>query len=107
MSLNADQRQALLISLLRQHLKGELSQGALLKQLRKDVLGLSQTRYAEMVGISRRTLTDIEQNKGGQTQSVINKVFKPFGLQMGLIPLQPHIARYLLNENAEPAITPT
>lgn len=103
MSLNTDQRQALLIELLRQHLQGELTQGEVLQQLRKQVLGFTQTRYAELVGVSRRTLTDIEQNKGSQTQSVINKVFKPFGIQMGLIPTQASIANYLLHEGSETA----
>lgn len=103
MSLNTDQRQALLIELLRQHLQGELTQGEVLQQLRKQVLGFTQTRYAELVGVSRRTLTDIEQNKGSQTQSVINKVFKPFGIQMGLIPIQSSIANYLLHESSETA----
>ena len=103
MSLNTDQRQALLIELLRQHLQGKLTQGEVLQQLRKEVLGFTQTRYAELVGVSRRTLTDIEQNKGSQTQSVINKVFKPFGIQMGLIPTQPNIANYLLHEGSETA----
>ncbi|OOV88195.1 helix-turn-helix domain-containing protein [Oceanospirillum linum] len=103
MSLNTDQRQALLIELLRQHLQGKLTQGEVLQQLRKEVLGFTQTRYAELVGVSRRTLTDIEQNKGSQTQSVINKVFKPFGIQMGLIPTQSNIAHYLLHENSETA----
>ncbi|ETI60788.1 helix-turn-helix domain-containing protein [Marinomonas profundimaris] len=95
-TMTAEQRQHLLIDLLRQHLLGEISQGALLKYLRKDMLGISQTRYAELVGVSRRTLTDIEQDKGSQAQSIIDKVFKPFGIKSGLAPIQPHMACYLL-----------
>ncbi len=52
----------------------------------KNVLGLSQEQYANLVGISRRTLTDIEQDKGKLTQSVLDKVFKPLGLKAGLVP---------------------
>ncbi|MBD5770789.1 helix-turn-helix domain-containing protein [Marinomonas colpomeniae] len=94
--MTEDQRQALLIDLLRQHILGEISQGELLKYLRKNILGVSQTRYAEFIGVSRRTLTDIEQNKGSQAQGIIDKVFKPFGIKSSLAPIQPHMACYLL-----------
>ncbi len=65
---------------------GELTEGQLLRALRRDVLGLSQTRYAELVGISRRTLSDLEGDKGNVTLEVMNRVFKPLGLKVGLLP---------------------
>lgn len=95
-AMTPEQRQALLIDLLRQHILGEISQGELLKYLRKNVLGVSQTRYAQFIGISRRTLTDIEQNKGSQTQGIIDKVFQPFGIKSSLAPIQSKMACYLL-----------
>lgn len=98
MTLTAAQRQALLLQLLSDHLLGKCSQGELLRTLRKDVLGFSQTRYAEFTGVSRRTLSDIEQDRGSPAQAVINKVFKPFGLKAGLIPAQPQITEKLLAE---------
>lgn len=97
MSMTAEQRQALLVELLQQHILGELTQGQMLKRLRKEVLGFSQTRYAELVGVSRRTLTDIEQDKGSQVQSIIDKVFKPLGMKSGLTPIHPHVARHVMN----------
>ena len=68
----------------------------LLKYLRKKDLGISQTCYAEFIRVSRRTLSDIEQNKGSQAQGIIDKTFKPFGIKSSLTPIQPHIACYLL-----------
>ncbi|WP_288131931.1 helix-turn-helix domain-containing protein [Microbulbifer sp.] len=96
MSLTAQQRQALLIKLLTQYMLGELSQGQLLQYLRKEILNFNQTQYAEFVGVSRRTLSDLERDKGSPANTVINKVFKPFGLQAGLIPIHPHVAQKIL-----------
>lgn len=56
-------RQQLLIDLYTQYLFGKITLGQLLSYLRKNVLGLTQEKYAAMVGISRRTLTDIEQGQ--------------------------------------------
>ncbi|WP_445777531.1 helix-turn-helix domain-containing protein [Shewanella sp.] len=101
MNMTAEQRQSLLITLLQQHLLGEVSQGEMLKRLRKEVLGMSQTRYAALVGVSRRTLTDIEQDKGSQAQSIIDKVFKPLGMKSGLTPINTHIAKYIMTDTKQ------
>lgn len=89
-------RQQLLIDLYTQYLFGKITLGQLLSHLRKNVLGLSQEKYAEMVGISRRTLTDIEQDKGQLTQVVLDKVFKPLGLKAGLVPTHEHIVSKII-----------
>ena len=89
-------RQQLLIGLYTQYLFGKITLGQLLSYLRKNVLGLTQEKYAAMVGISRRTLTDIEQDKGQLTQIVLDKVFKPLGLKAGLIPTHEHIVRKII-----------
>ena len=98
MKLSPEHRQQVLIRLYQQYLFGEVSQGQLLQHLRKTVLGLSQTDYAKLVGISRRTLTDIEQDKGSQTQQIMDKVFIPLGLKSGLIPVHTHIVDKIFKE---------
>lgn len=80
-----------MINLYTQYLMNEVSMGHLLVYLRKNLLGMSQQQYATLVGISRRTLSDIEQDKGKLTQSVVDKVFKPLGLKAGLLPTHEHI----------------
>ena len=70
--------------------------GELLMYLRKNVLGMSQEQYANFVGISRRTLSDIELNKGKLSQSILDKVFKPLGLQTGLVPIPLNIVEKIL-----------
>ena len=89
-------RQQVLIDLYLQYLLNEITLGQLLAYLRKNILGMSQAQYANLVGVSRRTLTDIEQDKGKLTQSVLDKVFKPLGLKAGLVPTHEHIVRKIL-----------
>ncbi|MEL0635486.1 helix-turn-helix domain-containing protein [Marinomonas sp. TI.3.20] len=66
-------------------MEGELSQGEALKMLRIRVLGLKQEDYAQLVGVSRKTLSENENNKGNYSAEVVNKVFHPFGLKVGLV----------------------
>nr|WP_240894257.1 helix-turn-helix domain-containing protein [Halomonas alimentaria] len=75
-----------MVALLQRFYASELSDGQLLRALRRDVLGLSQTRYAALVGISRRTLSDLEGDKGNVTLELKNRVFRPLGLEVTLLP---------------------
>jgi len=84
--LTPDEREALLLKLLRQLFHDEITEGTLLRTLRKQVLGMSQEEYADLVGVSRRTLSDIERNAGSPSLPVLNRVFRPFGLRAGLLP---------------------
>lgn len=94
-------RQQVLIDLYTQYLLNKITMGALLTYLRKNILGMSQEQYAALVGISRRTLTDIEQDKGKLTQSVLDKVFKPLGLKAGLVPTHEHIVEKIIKPSGE------
>ena len=82
----SDDREAALVTLLKRFYTGELTEGQLLRALRRDVLGLNQTRYATLVGISRRTLSDIEGDKSNVTLEVKNRVYRPLGLEVSLLP---------------------
>lgn len=93
-----DDREAALVLLLQRYYAGELTDGRLLRSLRRDVLGLSQTRYSELVGISRRTLSDLEGDKGNVTLEVKSRVFRPLGLEVSLLPRK----RSLLAQALEP-----
>ena len=68
----------------------ELTQGQALKILRMDIIGLKQDAYAKLVKVSRKTISEIENDRGNYTADVINKVFKPFGLKVGLVPQSTH-----------------
>lgn len=81
-----DDREAALVTLLKRFYAGELTEGQLLRALRRDVLGLNQSRYATLVGISRRTLSDIEGDKSNVTLEVKSRVYRPLGLEVSLLP---------------------
>lgn len=77
-------------------LTGEYSQGDALKKLRVNVLNLDQERFAKLVGVSRKTVSDVENNKGNYTVNVLNSVFKPFGLQVSITPTKREKLKQLL-----------
>ncbi|AAY95343.1 XRE family transcriptional regulator [Pseudomonas protegens] len=89
MTTTLEQR-GLLIDNIRQELAaGRLSVGDAVKRLRTEVTGLHQSQFARMCRISLRTLIHIEHGDGNPTLKSLNAVFKPFGLQMGVVSLRP------------------
>jgi len=77
----------------------ELTEGQALKELRINVLGLKQDVYAKLVNVSRKTLSDIENDRGNYKTDILNKVFKPFGLKVGLLPSSPSMLNSLIHGN--------
>ena len=77
---------ALLIERVEQGLAdGSLAIGEAVRRLRTEVTGLHQSQFAKMCKISVRTLVHIEHGEGNQTLKSLNAVFRPFGLQMGVV----------------------
>lgn len=74
----------------------EMTQGEALRELRVDVLGLRQEAYIQLTGVSRKTLSEIENDKGNYTAEIINKVFKPFDLKVGLVPTSSQLLAAIL-----------
>ena len=88
MTVSIDAR-ALLIESIEQGLAdGSLQIGEAVRRLRTQVTGLHQSQFAKMCKISVRTLVHIEHGEGNQTLKSLNAVFKPFGLQMGVVKLR-------------------
>lgn len=86
------QRGIILDELRGQLLDGTVSMGAAVKRLRTEITGLRQEQFARMCKISLRTLRQIEQDEGNPTVQTLNAVFRPFGMQVGIIPLRPRPA---------------
>ena len=95
--ITTQERKAVMNNLIRQLLLGEISQGVALKQFRIHIMGLKQDAYAELVSVSRKTLSDIENDKGNYSVEVINRIYKPLGLQIGLIPIAKSLLTTLLS----------
>ncbi|MGT8857687.1 helix-turn-helix transcriptional regulator [Enterobacter sp.] len=91
------ERQSVLHAAIRDILLGNITQGAALKRLRVEVLGLKQDEYARLVNVSRKTLSDVENDRGNYSAEVINKIFKPFGLVTGLVPVSKTLLVSLLS----------
>lgn len=85
MTTSMDAR-ALLIDSVEQGLAGgSLELGSAVRRLRIEVTGLHQSQFARMCKISVRTLVHIEHGEGNPTLKSLNAVFRPFGLQMGVV----------------------
>ncbi|WP_318520636.1 helix-turn-helix transcriptional regulator [Photobacterium leiognathi] len=84
-------------AIVKQLIFGQLSQGNALKKLRIEILGLKQDVFAKMVGVSRKTISDIENDRGHFKADILDKVFKPFGLKIGLIPSSPEALKALFD----------
>ncbi|MBB3140771.1 helix-turn-helix transcriptional regulator [Halomonas organivorans] len=95
-----DDRQAALLEQLRLLMRGETTEGRVLRTLRREVLGLTQTAYAELAGVSRRTLSDIERDAGNASMASLDRVFRPLGLRVGLLPRQPELLAELVEGNS-------
>lgn len=94
---DAKLRKAVINSVITKLLFSDITQGDALIQLRIQVLGFNQEKYAKLVNVSRKKLSDIENNRSNPSVEVLNKVFKPFGLNVGLIPISPTVLKNVLD----------
>ncbi|AZF08146.1 helix-turn-helix transcriptional regulator [Pseudomonas sp. R5-89-07] len=91
MTNSMDARALLIESVERGLGDGSLTLGEAVRRLRTEVTGLHQGQFAKMCRISVRTLVHIEHDEGNQTLKSLNAVFRPFGLQMGVVKVRRNI----------------
>jgi transcriptional regulator with XRE-family HTH domain len=72
--------------------RGDVTMGQALRVLRAAFLRLDRGRFAQVVGVSRRELAKIESDQANSTISTLDRVFRPFGLRVGLVPREPTTA---------------
>lgn len=92
MTLSIDVRAQLIESIQEGLAQGTLEIGEAVRRLRVEVTGLHQSQFARMCKISVRTLVHIEHGEGNQTLKSLNAVFRPFGLQMGVVRVRRNIS---------------
>ncbi|MEZ5447840.1 MAG: helix-turn-helix transcriptional regulator [Thiolinea sp.] len=63
---------------------GRLALPEAVRRMRK-IVGMTQPEYARLVGIAPRVLMDIERGKANPRLDTLEKLAKPFGLQIGFI----------------------
>lgn len=76
-------------------LHGEITIGEGIQQLRKKFLGLNQEQFAKLVGVSRKTISDIENNRGNLSVETLNAITKPFKFRLALVPISFDILKRL------------
>ncbi|QIR15091.1 helix-turn-helix transcriptional regulator [Shewanella aestuarii] len=81
------QRKKAISAIAQKLLHGELTQGQALKALRVEVLGLTQDEYASLAKVSRKTLSDVENDRGSFKTDILDRLFKPFALKVGIVPI--------------------
>ena len=73
------------LALLERIPKGELTLGQATKEMRL-LLGMTQEEYgAKVVGLSRKIVSAIENDKHNPELETLKKIAKPFGLQVGFV----------------------
>ncbi len=88
MTVSIDTRALLIESIEHGLADGSLQIGDAVHNPNTEVTGLHQSQFARMCKISVRTLVHIEHGEGNQTLKSLNAVFRPFGLQMGVVKLR-------------------
>lgn len=86
--MTGDERRALVDDLLLALNRGEITLGQMLKKLRVQLTGMKQDDFAALVGVSRRTLSEIERDLANPSMDTVNRVCRPFALKLTLVPRQ-------------------
>ena len=97
----ATERNELIQGIMRDLLNSNITQGQALRRLRREGFGTKQADYAKLVGVSRSTITDIENDRSNYKTEVLNKVFRPAGLKVGLIPIQQNLVGHLFKGQSD------
>jgi DNA-binding XRE family transcriptional regulator len=65
--------------------EGELKFPGSLREMRQ-ALGMTQAQFAKHFGLTRIQVSDLENGKSNPTLETLNKIGRPFGFEVGLIP---------------------
>ncbi|GGD73553.1 helix-turn-helix domain-containing protein [Lacimicrobium alkaliphilum] len=87
-NLSVSERKAILQAIETELAENTLTTGQVIKRIRTKLYGMTQTQYAIFVGISDKTLRDIEKGNTDPQLSVVNKLFAPGGFKLGPIAAQ-------------------
>jgi transcriptional regulator with XRE-family HTH domain len=74
-------RNALRTELYERVARGDIGLVEALRTMRK-IAGKTQAQYAQLVGVSPRVLIDFERGVGNPTFKTLEKLLRPFGLEL-------------------------
>ncbi|MEE2865954.1 MAG: helix-turn-helix transcriptional regulator [Pseudomonadota bacterium] len=72
-------------AVLKKAAEGQLDFPEGIKQMRL-ATGLSQVKFAKMLGLTTKTIADIEAGAANPTVETLDKIGRPFGLTTGFVP---------------------
>lgn len=81
-NLSVEERKTLLADINQNLLIGMLTLGQAARRIRTELYQMSQAQYAAFIGISEKTLRDIEKGNTDPKLSVLSKVFRPAGMNI-------------------------
>ena len=81
-NLSTEERKTLLNETNQRLLTGEINLGQAAHKIRTELYGMSQAQYSAFIGLSEKTLRDIEKSNTDPRLSVLSKVFKPAGMKI-------------------------
>lgn len=81
-NLSADERIAIIEKIDRQLNDDEISLGEAVKTIRVELYQMTQTKYAQLLKISDKTLRDIEKGNTDPRLSVLTKLLQSGGLRV-------------------------
>jgi transcriptional regulator with XRE-family HTH domain len=65
--------------------RDDVTIGQALRVLRAAFLRLDRESFSKVAGVSRRELAKIETDQANSTVNTLDRVFRPFGLRVGLV----------------------
>lgn len=87
--MTLEERKAYIQAVANDVARGKLTLGGAVKRLRENLLGVNQERFAMACKISKRSLSQLEVDRGNPTLATLEAVFKKFGLTISLAHLNP------------------
>lgn len=84
--LTPEDRENFLIDVTRKLFLNKITMGTAIKLLRVTILKMNQEQFAKLVGVSRKTISEIENDRGNLSVETISAIIKPFKLSLTFLP---------------------
>ncbi|PAJ75000.1 DNA-binding protein [Pseudoalteromonas sp. NBT06-2] len=81
-NLSVAERKEILAKLESNLEQNTISHGEVIKTIRTELYGMTQTQYAKFIKVSDKTLRDIEKGNTDPRLSVLNKLLAPGGFKI-------------------------
>lgn len=81
-NLSAEERKVLISNVEEALASRSITIGEAIKRIRTELYGMNQNDYARFIGVSDKTLRDIEKGKTDPRLSILNKLLAPGSFQI-------------------------